>query len=147
MCIRDRSIVHHAAHGRIGIARHFHQVQAQGLGLFQRVARIHDAEPVSYTHLEAAANVLGKIPLAGSVAIGVILFLVFLSICADGNPVVASVRTAINKWFWSYCSWLVPDMGTVADILLWCLGALAFGIAGINITNNYNHNYRKYHPK
>lgn len=35
----------------------------------------------------------------------------------------------MNKWFWSYCSWLVPDMGTVADILLWCLGALAFGIA------------------
>ena len=80
---------------------------------------------------EAAANVLGKIPLAGSVAIGVILFLVFLSIFADGNPVVAAVRTAMNKWFWSYCSWLVPDMGTVADILLWCLGALAFGIAAM----------------
>lgn len=80
---------------------------------------------------EAAANVLGKIPLAGSGAIGVILFLVFLSIFADGNPVVAAVRTAMNKWFWSYCSWLVPDMGTVADILLWCLGALAFGIAAM----------------
>lgn len=77
---------------------------------------------------EAAGKVLGKIPLAGSIIIGVVLFLVFLSIFADGNPVVAAVRSSMNKWLWNYCSWLVPDLGTVADILLWCLGALAFGI-------------------
>lgn len=77
---------------------------------------------------KAAGKVLGKMPLAGSVAIGVILFLIFLSIFADGNPVVAAVKSAMNKWFWNYCSWLVPDTGTLADILLWCLGALAFGI-------------------
>lgn len=78
---------------------------------------------------EAAGKIRGKLPLAGSVIIGVILFLVFLSIFADGNPVVAAVRSAMNNWLWNYCSWLVPDLGTVADILLWCLGALAFGIA------------------
>lgn len=77
---------------------------------------------------KAAGKVMEKMPLAGSVVIGMILFLVFLSIFADGNPVVAAVKSAMNKWFWNYCSWLVPDMGTVADILLWCLGALAFGI-------------------
>lgn len=78
---------------------------------------------------EAAGKILGKIPLAGSIAIGIILFLLFLSIFADGNPVVAAFKSAMNKWFWNYCSWLIPDMGTLADILLWCLGALAFGIA------------------
>lgn len=41
------SIVHHAAHGRIGIACHFHQVQANGFGLFQRVTRIHYPELVA----------------------------------------------------------------------------------------------------
>ncbi|MCC8148962.1 DUF4153 domain-containing protein [Akkermansia sp.] len=78
---------------------------------------------------EAAGKAAGKIPLAGSVIIGVVLFFVFLSIFADGNPVVAAVRSAMYTWFRQYCSWLVPDLGTVADILLWCLGALAFGIA------------------
>ena len=77
---------------------------------------------------EAIGKVLGKIPLAGSVAIGVILFLLFLSIFAGGNPVVAAFKSAMNQWFCNYFSWLIPDMGTIADILLWCLGALAFGI-------------------
>ncbi|WP_300671628.1 SoxR reducing system RseC family protein, partial [uncultured Akkermansia sp.] len=57
---------------------------------------------------EAIGKVLGKIPLAGSVAIGVILFLIFLSIFAGGNPVVAAFKSAMNQWFCNYFSWLIP---------------------------------------
>lgn len=78
---------------------------------------------------ETVGKVLGKIPLAGSLIIGAVLFLIFLSIFADGNPVVASIRSAMNEWFRIYCSWLIPDLGTITDILLWCVGAVAFGIA------------------
>ena len=41
------AVINHAAYGRIGIAGHFHQVQTQSLGFFQRVARVHDAQLVA----------------------------------------------------------------------------------------------------
>ncbi len=52
------AVINHAAYGRIGIAGHFHQVQTQSLGFFQRVARVHDAQLVAvgshYPHAERA---------------------------------------------------------------------------------------------
>lgn len=70
----------------------------------------------------------GKLPLAASIVIGLVLFIFFLSLFADGNPVVAAIKTAMSEWIRHYCSWLVPDFGTLADIFLWIMGAFSFGI-------------------
>ena len=77
---------------------------------------------------KAAQSLKGKLPLAASVAIGISLFLFFLSIFADGNPVVASVRTAMNELAVRYLSWLLPSREMFIHFLLWVLGSLSFGI-------------------
>ena len=55
-------------------------------------------------------------------------FSFFLSIFADGNPVVASVRTAMNELAVRYLSWLLPSREMFIHFLLWVLGSLSFGI-------------------
>ena len=77
---------------------------------------------------KAAQGLRGKLPLAASVAIGISLFLFFLSIFADGNPVVASVRTAMNELAVRYLSCLLPSREMFIHFLLWGLGSLSFGI-------------------
>ncbi|MFQ7016000.1 DUF4153 domain-containing protein [Akkermansia sp.] len=77
---------------------------------------------------KAAQGLRGKLPLAASIAVGIFLFLFFLSIFADGNPVVASVRTAMNELAVRYLSWLLPSRETFVHMLLWVLGSLSFGI-------------------
>lgn len=77
---------------------------------------------------KTATGIGGKLPLVGSVIIGVILFLIFLSIFADGNPVVAAFRETMNEWIGRYCSWLMPDATIFVHILLWFMGAFLFGL-------------------
>lgn len=77
---------------------------------------------------KAAQGLRGKLPLAASVAIGISLFLFFLSIFADGNPVIASVRTAMNELAVRYLSCLLPSREMFIHFLLWVLGSLSFGI-------------------
>lgn len=80
----------------------------------------------------SSGKVMEKLPLALSIVIGIILFLFFLSIFAEGNPIVASMKKTAFATLARYCSWMIPDAETFVHLFLWILGSLAFGIVARN---------------
>lgn len=82
---------------------------------------------LSLPHLRRFSGTRRILPLLGSIAIGIVCFLLFLILFASGNPVVEIVWNNIANTWNKVIDYLQPDWEIAAHAVMWLLGVLLFG--------------------